>query len=213
MTGPKVHNSLVCIFLLMAVIGCASPIAKTLRQEAAPGVTFPMVFKNPDAYQGETVIWGGSIIRTVNTKEGARIFILQTILGLRDKPEAADTSEGRFVAETDHFLDPLVYAKGRRITVAGRVAGKETIVHKKTEIRYTYPLVQIEQLHLWKKPEPPLPPFYGPYWEPYWGYDPFWDFPYFDGFDRDEGEKREHEGRGNEERRERRGDDGRTDRR
>jgi outer membrane lipoprotein len=212
MTIPKVHNSLVCIFLLMAVTGCASPIAKTLRQEAAPGVTFPMVFANPDAYVGDTVVWGGSIIRTVNTREGSRLFVLQTVLGLRDKPGATDTSEGRFIAETDRFLDPLVYAKGRLITVAGRVAGKETMARKKADIGYTYPLVKVEQLYLWKKPEPTPPLYWAPYWGP-WEYDPFWDFPYYDGFERYEGERREHRGRGSEETRERHGYEGNHDRR
>ena len=209
MKRPKVHDFLVCIFFLVAVTGCASPIAWSLRQEAAPGVTFAMVFENPDAYQGDIVIWGGSIIRTVNTKEGSRIFILQTMLGLRDRPEAVDTSEGRFIAVTDRFVDPLVYREGRMITVAGRVTGKETVVHKETGISYTYPLVQVEQLHLWKKPESaPVP-----YWGPYWGYDPFWDFSFYREFERGGEERWEHGGRRDEDREEMRGHEEGRDRR
>ncbi|MEJ2690189.1 MAG: Slp family lipoprotein [Deltaproteobacteria bacterium] len=94
MKSSKVLNFLGCTFLLVTIIGCTSPISRTLRQEAASGVTFPMVFQNPDAYQGDTVIWGGSIIRTVNTKEGSRICILETSLNMRDRPKAVETSEG-----------------------------------------------------------------------------------------------------------------------
>ena len=199
MKRPKVHNFLICIFVLVAVTGCASPIARPLRQEAAQGVTFAMVFANPDAYQGDTVIWGGSIIRTVNTKEGSRIFILQTTLGPRDRPEPIDTSEGRFIAVTDRFIEPLVYREGRMITVAGKVVGKKTVVHKETGISYTYPLVQVEQLHLWEKPEPTPSSYWGPYWE----YDPFWDSPFYREFQRSGGERWEHEGRRDEDRGER----------
>jgi outer membrane lipoprotein len=196
MKRPKTNNILVCIFVLVAFTGCASPIARPLRQETAPEVTFAMVFANPDAYQGDTVIWGGSIIRTVNTKQGSRIFILQTSLGLRDRPEAVDTSEGRFIAVTDRFIEPLVYKEGRMITVAGKVAGKKTVVHKKTGISYTYPLVQVEQLHLWKESEP----IQSPYWDPYWEYDPFWDFSFYREFEREGDEGREFRGRRDEDR-------------
>jgi outer membrane lipoprotein len=197
MKSPKVLNFLGCVFLLVTIIGCTSPISRTLRQEAASGVTFPMVFQNPDAFQGDTVIWGGSIIRTVNTKEGSRICILETSLNMKDRPEAIETSEGRFIAVTDRQLDPLVYAKGKKITVAGKVIGKKTMARKRTGISYTYPLVQIEQLHLWHRHRHAPPSYWGPYWGPYWwGYDPFWDFSAYGGFEGEEEGGRRFEGRG-----------------
>lgn len=192
MKNPKTPHFLVCIFFLVTAIGCTSPITKTLRQEAAPGVTFPMVFTNPDAFKGDTVIWGGSIIRTVNTKEGTSIWILQAPLDMRDKPEDALASQGRFIAVTDRRLDPLVFAKGMLVTVAGKLNGQKTVVNKRTGLSYTYPLVQTEQLHLWERTRPMSQEYWGPYW---WGYDPFWDFPYDGGFEGDEGREFErHEG-------------------
>ena len=40
--------------------------------------------------------------------------------------------------------------KGKEITLAGEIVGKETKPLGKTE--YTYPVVLVKQLHLWKRP-------------------------------------------------------------
>ena len=181
MERTQKFNLLTGGLLLLFAGGCASPIAKSYRQGATPGVTFSMVFQNPDTFQGNTVIWGGSIIRTVTTKDGSHIYILQSSLDSRDKPEAADTSEGRFIATTDRRLDPMVYTMGRKVTVAGKVTGKKIVVYKKSGDTYIYPVVQSEQIYLWPAPEPEAPA----YWAPYYG--PYWDYPYFEGgFEGDE---------------------------
>ena len=209
MKSPKRSYFLFCVLLLITVVGCTSPITRTLRQEATPGVTFPMVFTSPDSFQGDTVIWGGSIIRTINTKDGTSICILQIPLDVRDKPEGIETSQGRFIAVTDRQLDPLVYAKGMMVTVAGKLNGKKKVVNKRTGVSYTYPLVQIEQLHLWEKARSTPSQYWGPYW---WGYDPFWDFSYYGGFEGDEDGGPRFEGRGYEGREfERHGGEGREE--
>ncbi len=199
MKMTKVNNSLLSILLLATIAGCASPIDKSLRDAVTPGVTFSMVFANPDAYLNDVVIWGGSIIKTERTKTGSYVYVLQTDLGGQDNPEDIDTSAGRFIAVTNLQLDPLVYAKGRKVTVAGTVAGKETVNNKKTGTGYTYPLVQADQFYLWKKPEPTMPPYWDSYGRPYWGYDPFWDSYYYDydrwPRDRDDGRRDRDEGR------------------
>ena len=182
MKMTKAHNSLISVFLLAVVAGCASPIDKSLRNEVAPGVTFPMVRANPDAYQGDMVVWGGSIIKTERTSTGSSVYVLQTALGLQDKPEDIDTSAGRFIAVTDRQLDPLVYAKGRELTVAGTVAGKKTVNNKKTGTGYTYPLVKADQLYIWKKSKP-IPP---DYWDSYYYDDGGWGVW---GGDEDEGRR------------------------
>ncbi len=197
MSKPKIGNVLIVLISLLTLIGCASPITKTLRQEVAPGVTFPKVLHNTEAYRGDTVIWGGYIIRTVNSHQGSQVFILQSLLGSWDKPKATETSEGRFIADSGSFLDPLVYRKGRQVTVAGMVTGVKSVTNKKTGITYTYPVVQIKQIYLWKQANAT-----SSYGEPYWWYDPYWDgygdFPYLydGGEERFDGE--EEHGRGGE---------------
>ena len=138
------------------------------------------------------MLWGGEIIETVNVQGGSEMIVLDTPLDYQERPERARYSRGRFVAKSSKFLDPAIYKKGKEITLAGEIVGKETKPLGKTE--YTYPVVLVKQLHLWKRPYYGRyypywgGPYYGPYYD-YWGhgfyYEPYyWDF--YGDFDEDD---------------------------
>jgi outer membrane lipoprotein len=158
------------MFCLFLTAGCASPISKELRQEAARDLTFSMVLQRPEEYKGSTVIWGGYIIRTVNRVKGTEFYVLETPLGTRLKPEDREYSQGRFVARSSRYYDPKVYGRGRKVTIAGKVAGEQ--LGKVGELPYVYPLVQIEEMHLWRREPVWYPPPYS--WD--WG----WNSPYYE---------------------------------
>ncbi len=174
------------MYILIFISSCAAPISKRYRQEATPNVTFPLVFQDPAAYKGSIVIWGGVIIRTVNLKNGSELFILETPLGSREKPKGSDYARGRFIAISSSYLDSLVYRRGRKVTLAGEVAGEREIVSLKGKQSYTYPVVMIKDIHLWKRARAWYPAYYPPYY--YGGYSPFYyggpsgDEFYGDGF-------------------------------
>lgn len=188
MTRSRSFNFLINSLLFLLVGGCAAPISKSFRQATTPGVTFPMVFENPDGFLGNTVIWGGSIIKTVTTQTGSKIYILQSPLDPGEKPQSSDLSRGRFIVTTDSMLDPLVYSKWRKLTVAGKVTSKKIVTHSTSGNSYIYPVVQSEQLYLWPRPETIQTVYWGPYWGPSRGYDENWEYPYFDdGFGGEDG--------------------------
>ena len=171
-----------CVF---AVSGCASyPISKDLREEAGKDITFSVVLQDPTAYEGFIVIWGGEIIKTLNLTDGTEILILDSPLDPQEMPRSAQLSQGRFIASTSQFLDPALYKKGKKITVAGEIIGKETRPLGKTE--YTYPVIMAKQIHLWESARYRL--YYGPYYGPgfYYGpgpyYGPFYE-PFFGDYD------------------------------
>lgn len=145
--------------------GCAYPISSGLRQAASKNLTFSMVLQDPAAHEGAIVIWGGEIITTTNLKDGTEILILHSPLNYQLMPAEAALSLGRFIARSPQFLDPALYKSGKKITVAGEIAGKETRPLGQTE--YTYPLVQVKELHLWER---------SPYGLYYQVYNPFWDW-------------------------------------
>ena len=63
------------------------------------------------------------------------------------------------------FLDPVVYAKGRKISVAGEIAGREELALG--EVRYSYPIILPRQMILWES-YVPMPYDYDPwYWHHY----------------------------------------------
>ena len=182
---------LVVLFFLVT-LSCTYPISENLRREAQKDLSFSMVLQDPMAYRGTIVIWGGRIIKTINRKQGTEILVLQIPLDWRERPEEDDSSRGRFIAKSLGYLDAAVYTAGRKITVAGEVAGKETL--PVDEIQYPYPVVMIKEIHLWPKEKAYLyvPPYYYEGW-------PFYPGPYpYDWRHGDEDQGRHEEGEGEE---------------
>ena len=128
--------------------GC-SVVSKDIRRDAAPDVTFESLKPDAAPYEGETVILGGYILETGNLADQTRVLVLQTPLGMRDEPKARDRSRGRFVVVYDGFLDPEVYERGRRITVAGEVMGTEPTRINGHE--YPLPVIRPLEVHLWRE--------------------------------------------------------------
>jgi outer membrane lipoprotein len=148
-------------------------ISSEVRETARQDVAFPTVLQDPDAYKGETVIWGGLIIDTVNRQDGTTLMVLETPLDSEGLPQNAETSRGRFMAVTASYLDNEVYRKGRKVTLAGEVLGKE--LQPLGQTHYAYPLLSVRELHLWREEYRPYGYFYGPYsWGPYWWYWDWW---------------------------------------
>ena len=176
MKRPTLIRFFVLVLVVVAVSGCSYPISQQYRREATRAPAFPVVLKDPTAYTGTIVLWGGTIIETVTLTQGSEVFVLQTPLDYMEKPEAARYSEGRFVAKSSSFLDPEIYKNGKRITLAGEIIGKETLPLGKSQ--YTYPVVAIKELHLWKRTRAYVYPYYGWYYGPGGGWDWGWDSPW-----------------------------------
>ena len=169
-----------CLVIMLAIIAfvSCSPLSKEYLKQVDQDLTLKEVLKNADQYKGTTVLWGGAIIETINKPGETLIIVMQTALDYEDRPKSIDWSEGRFIVKQTGFLDPEIYAKDRKITVVGKISGKEDF--PLGEIRYLYPVVEATKLILWEKLE--YQPFYHDpfyhdpwYWEPY----PFrWYHPY-----------------------------------
>ena len=166
----------VFVFMLLAA-GCRPKIAKDLKAKIDTRIQFKQVIQNPELFLGKTVLWGGVIIHTKNTKEGTLIEILQKPTDSQSRPKAVDISEGRFLALYDGYLDSAIYAQGREVTIAGVIEGKKVL--QLGEIEYTYPLVSVKDIHLWPVKDKKL--YYYPEWHyyyPEWHYR-WWHYPYW----------------------------------
>ena len=127
--------------------GCASAISPEMLKDVDQSIPFEAILKDPEAFQGKTVLLGGDIIETENFPDKTLIIILQRPLDSNEKPSGEDNSEGRFIVSVQEFLDPAIYGQGRQITVVGTVAGKE--VRALDEIEYAYPIIDRHELYLW----------------------------------------------------------------
>jgi outer membrane lipoprotein len=149
------RNYVLSLVLVIAAVlllaGCAHVISRGVLQEVDTSVSFAQLSKDPEAYQGKTVLFGGDVIETQNLSDKTLVVVLQRPLDRRGEPSAGDVSEGRFIITTPGFLDPAIYGPGRKITVAGTVVGKE--VRPLGEIEYTYPIIEKRELYLWPEEE------------------------------------------------------------
>ena len=149
--------NLLRIFWFIAILcilnSCAQVISKEVRDQVDPAATFKAVFHDPDSYKGKTVLWGGKIIQTRNTKDITWIELLQQPLARNDRPILGSASEGRFLIRHEGFLDPALYGRGRELTLVGEVRGRET--RKEDEVDYHYPVVSDKQLVLWGPEQEP----------------------------------------------------------
>jgi len=148
------HNTLlVCITMLTAFVmtGCAPMISREALREVDQDVRFEQLLKDPQAYQGRTVLLGGDIIETQNFPEKTLVVVLQRPLDFRKKPAAEDASKGRFIISVPGFLDPAIYRPKRKVTVVGSVLGNE--VRPLGEIEYSYPTIDKRELYIWPPEE------------------------------------------------------------
>jgi outer membrane lipoprotein len=170
------------LFLLAVVfmLSCA-PLSKEVMRQVDEALTYPIVHKSPQDFLGKTVLWGGVIVKTTNRQRETILEIRQSELDVGKRPKNLDSSAGRFIVRQAGFLDPVIYKQGREITIAGEVAGKETL--PLGGIQYTYPVILAKEIHLWEKIDPrrypypywDYPFFWGPYGYPYWRYrSPYW---------------------------------------
>ena len=114
------------------------------------------------------VRWGGSIANVRNGLKHTWIEVVDEPLGGDGRPISSDTSDGRFLARFQGFVDPAIYARGREITVVGTL---ETAVTRPIgAFPYRFPVVKVHTQYLWQ----PLPRHSPGYYA-----DPFWNDPWY----------------------------------
>jgi outer membrane lipoprotein len=142
------------LFMFSVFYSCASRkvISEEIKAEAER-VSFKTLVQQTDRYKGKTVILGGYIIETKNISGVANMTVLQTPLGRDEMPVSHGRSEGGFLLSYNGHLEPEVYQKGRRTTVAGKVVGR---VDEGTG-NCPSPCVKLEyrQIYLWPVWEEP----------------------------------------------------------
>ncbi len=174
----------IAIAALLFLAACSPVLNKSLMREGLRDVPLSTVRETPDTYKGKLFILGGLIIETKHTERGSQIEALAVpVNGLGYLKDEVRVRDGRFLAvypKERGFLEPLIYKKGRQVTLAGEFL--ELKKAKLDETEYTYPVFEIRQIYLWDEYSDRY--YYAPYYYyypysyPYW-YDPWWrPYPY-----------------------------------
>ena len=148
--------------VLLAAYGC-SVMPADVSKDAMPDMPFTALMEEAGQHIGQTVILGGYVVEVINDAHQSRIIAVHAPLGSSQEPKEKDLSQGRLVITYNGFVDPEVYQKDRKITVAGKIAGSSQTEQGK----YPFPYLRIDMthIHLWPL-EKQVP--YDPYWD-YWG--------------------------------------------
>ncbi len=170
---------MVLAFLLLFLTGCAHIFSDRANSIVDKNLQFAQLKKDPNAFIGKFVKLGGIIASTKNTRQGSMIEIVEFRLGSDDVPDESSASGGRFLATSPDYLDSMIYKPDSPVALIGEVKGVKSM--PLDEIEYTYPVIAISEIHVWKPSELyqyPPPYYYDPYYAPYWWYGPPYWYPY-----------------------------------
>jgi len=110
-------------------------------------IPYAQVTQNIDSYKDIPVRWGGVIINIENEENFSLVQALFYPLNYLGRPQLDEPHGGLFVFKSTKFLDPVVYVKGKKITVVGTLNGEiERTVGKKI---IQVPLLLSTATHLW----------------------------------------------------------------
>jgi outer membrane lipoprotein len=165
--------------LSLILFACAPVLNRELMREGERNPSLDQLRANPATYQGKIFILGGIIVETRLIQEGSQIEVLGFPVDSRGYLEEGDRARGRFFAvypREKGLLDPIVYKKGRQVTLAGQLTG--TREGKIDDMEYVFPVFEIRQVHLWEDEDYAFYPYrypysYYPYADPLW-YHPYW---------------------------------------
>ena len=159
----------IILFIVFSLSSCAHVISKQTRTGSADVRLFD-VRDNLEKFKGSTLVLGGFIVKTTNEKEGSTLEIVQNPIDRYGVVLDRDISEGRFLAFYKGHLDPLIFKKGREVTLAGKVTGNRVMALGDSE--YDYPVLEIVEIYLWKDIDyyTATTPFYSPYMFDYYTY-------------------------------------------
>ena len=191
--GPHLLRGVAAMLLSLAT-GCAQSAHQSgrdlldrilpdhVQQQVDPSVSFAALKANPSAYQGNTIMVSGIVLKSRRVKDRTEIEVLQIPTGSGAVPTNDRTrSQGRFLAvKSGEFLDPAVVDAGTPVTIVGEVG--PAVTRAMDEGEYTYPVLEIKHLVDWDEVNPQIrsAPYAYPYgrsmyaypysyWGPYGG--------------------------------------------
>ena len=164
---------------VLVLTGCAPVLDRGLMDQGAREFQLFHLVETPEVFKDHLFILGGVIVETKLTEMGSQIEAL--FIPVNASGYLKDTShyQGRFLAvysRSKGILDPLVFKKGREITLAGDFM--EVRKGKIDEMEYSYPVFEVRQIYLHEEYQNypyawPYYPYYYPYYSPYYYRSPF----------------------------------------
>ncbi len=168
---------LVALFVLFVVLttACAPVLTRRTMEQGSTIVPLVDMKQRPDMYRSRLFVFGGTIASSRATVAGSLLELAFSTVNSRGslQEHISGTRVLVFMPKEQGLLDPVIFAKGRKVTVAGVFDGIQS--GKIEEMDYAYPFFRIHELYLWPRsidgPYDHVYPYYYPsfWWGPSWG--------------------------------------------
>jgi len=100
-----------------------------------------------------TVVWGGVIVSANNLSDRTQLEVLSYPLAKDQRPITDKKPTGRFLIQSEGYMELANYQQGRLITVLGTV--QDVTEGTVGDVNYQYPTITSNEMHLWLKDEAP----------------------------------------------------------
>jgi len=180
---------LMLVIMAALLAGCTPALDRRLMEEGAREFQLSYLVETPEAFKDKLFILGGVIAETRLVEKGSQIEALFVPVNAYGDLQDLERAQGRFLAvypRARGLLDPLIYSKGRLVTLAGTFI--EVRKGKIDELEYFYPVFEVRQVHLWEEysqypygyewGSPYYYPSYYRYYRMPYSYDPWYYRPY-----------------------------------
>lgn len=136
----------VLVIVMLTLTACAAT-NPSIYAKPSNDISYEQVVQNIEAYQGQTVRWGGMIAQVANYEDFSELTIVQFPLTRYGIPITTEKSAGRFIVRSEGFLEPMIYSPEKRLTIIGAV--KTLQLQKVGQKMLTVPMISIEGSHVW----------------------------------------------------------------
>lgn len=153
--------------------GCAPVLSQRTMEQGSLIVPLADMIQRPDLYRGKLFVFGGTVATSRATVAGSVLEL--AFSPVNSYGSLYDTISGMrvlvFMPKEHGLLDPAVFVKSRKVTVAGVFDGVQA--GKIEEMDYTYPFFRVHELYLWPREIDRPYDYYYPYYPSYW-WGPSW---------------------------------------
>ena len=169
-------------FVLVLLSGCSN-IPKQITTAPSNDLQLNEIQGQIENFANQDVRWGGEVVSVENNNDASILQIVQYPLNHYGKPIINQSSDGRFLAKTTEFIDPVVYKKGTLLTFTGTLNGED--VRKVDQKELIMPVLVVSSMYKWQPYQQiQRDPFYDPFFYngfyPYHGYhNSYWHHPRF----------------------------------
>ena len=112
-----------CLSVLLIACAVTPPFSEDMLHNADRSMT-PEQAAKKNATDVE-VMWGGVIVKATNTPDYTDFEVLYYPLDASQRPDEHQKAESRFLVRYPGYLETIVYAPGREVTVLGKLQGVE----------------------------------------------------------------------------------------